>query len=141
MVTLPDIVIINTPIEVLECDLIPSFSDMFYGDEEVQSYFLADAYNSIGEMLSFFIIDKNYVLSYKLYQRLPWIMEMGTLTFNNFIDLFYPLSEKVDNIVSRALIKEYRLIFRSASMILLMRKDKSEKLISLNAIKKKKDHQ
>ena len=104
-----------------------------FSDEELFGSSSANDYNFIEEMLSAFIIDKNYVLSYELYQKLPWFME-DFLTFNNFIDLFYPLSEKVDNIVSRALIKEYRLIFKSASMMLLVRKDKSEKLISLNAI-------
>ena len=132
MVTLPDIFIINAPIEVLECYILPR-RDMYevpLGDEEVESYCLANDYNFIEEMLSAFIIDKNYVLSYELYQKLPWFRE-DFLTFNNFIDLFYPLSEKIDNIVSRALIKEYRLIFESASMILLMRKDKGKKLIYL----------
>lgn len=135
MVTLPDIIIINPPVEVLECYILPC-RDMYevsFGDEEIDSYSLADDYNFIEEMLSAFIIDKNYVLSYELYQKLPWFME-DFLTFNNFIDLFYPLSEKVDNVVPRALIKGYRLIFKSAYMILLVRKDKSEKLISLNAI-------
>ena len=132
MVTLPDIFIISAPIEVLECYILPR-RDMYevpFGDEEVESYCLANDYNFIEEMLSAFIIDKNYVLSYELYQKLPWFRE-DFLTFNNFIDLFYPLSEKIDNIVSRALIKEYRLIFESASMILLMRKDKGKKLIYL----------
>lgn len=132
MVTLPDIFIINAPIEVLECYILPrrNMYEVPFGDEELESYRLANDYNFIEEMLSAFIIDKNYVLSYELYQNLPWFME-DFLTFNNFIDLFYPLSEKIDNIVSRALIKEYRLIFKSASMILLMRKDKSKKLIYL----------
>lgn len=132
MVTLPDIFIISTPIEVLECYILPrrDIYELPFGDEEVESYCSANDYNFIEKMLSSFIIDKNYVLSYELYQNLPWFRE-DFLTFNNFIDLFYPLSEKIDNIVSRALIKEYRLIFESASMILLMRKDKSKKLIYL----------
>lgn len=136
MVTLPDIIIINPPIEVLERYIIPcrDIYELPFGDKEVESYLLREDYNLIEDMLSSFIIDKNYVLSYELYQRLPWIMGMGTLTFNNFIDLFYPLSEMVDNIVSRALIKRYRLIFKSAYMILLVCKNKSEKLIHLNAI-------
>lgn len=136
MVTLPDIIIINPPVEVLECYILPcrDIYELPFGDKEVESYLLRENYNLIEDMLSSFIIDKNYVLSYELYQRFPWIMRMGTLTFNNFIDLFYPLSEKVDNVVPRALIKGYRLIFKSAYMILLVRKNKSEKLISLNAI-------